>query len=124
MGPRQAGDHGVGGPAQFPDQHLELLIAVQGIFEFARFLAGQSAQHVKAGLGFSSLVDHTMPLRLSRSLSIPRRMRALTVPRGCWRVSAISFWVKPPRKAISMACRCSRGSSATAERMRVACSWV
>ena len=48
---------------------------------------------------------------------MPRRMRALIVPKGSCNVSAISKWVSPPKNAISMTTRWSAGRPRTVERI-------
>ena len=44
------------------------------------------------------------PMR-PRNFSIPRRMRVLTVPSGCFRRADISVWVRPSKYANSMTSR-------------------
>ena len=43
------------------------------------------------------LAGHQASARVALILSIPRRIRPLTVPRGSLSISAISEWLKPPK---------------------------
>src|SRR5262245_11691259 len=112
----------VSGILETPHQLAQFGVAEHFGLECPRLALGQCAQRVEARHFVLLLGDHTYCCRLSRSFNMPRRMRALMVPNGSFMTSAISGCVKPPKKASSMAWRCSAGRLLTAERMAASSS--
>src|SRR5262249_35133566 len=116
-GLRRAQGKQVGGILETSHHVTKFDVPEQFDLECACLVLGQSAQGVETSQFLFLLGDHTYGCRLSRSFNMPRRMRALIVPKGSFMTSAISGCVKPPKKASSMAWRWSSGRLLTAERM-------
>ena len=79
-----------GGVQEFGHQGAQLGIILQLPIEHLRLLGAQSPEHTGTGQLLGALIGHSMSPSSSRSLSIPRRILALTVPSGCSRREAIS----------------------------------
>src|SRR5882724_695732 len=124
-------NEGIRGALQTADQFIEFGVAFQSQFKLLALGGGQRAQRVETGLFLLLLRNHAYACKLLRNFNIPRRIRALIVPSGSFNDSAISKCVFPPKKAISIASRCSDGNSFNAERIaavssesKVVCSWL
>src|ERR1039458_6507410 len=106
--------------AQFGYQAAKFGVALQLPLDQVDVLGIQGADDIGGGEFFSAFVDQSASPSCSRSLSMPRRILAFTVPSGCSRRTAISLWLRPARNASSMTWRWSEDNSLSAARMRSA----
>jgi len=92
---RQVQNHAFHGALQEPQQFPKLVVGARLLSKPALLISAEESQHVKGGLFLLLLGNHALALKLPRNLKRPRRMRALMVPKGSLRASAIC-WPRAP----------------------------